>query len=137
MERFVEQERLAFDRDLAFLHRLQQRRLRLRWRAVDLVGEQQPGEQRAAAEHELVRALVEHERAGEVGGQQVRRELGAGEAQPERLRERPRRERLAQAGEVLEEHVAAREHAAQDQAERRPLADDGGVHLVEHRVGQS
>ena len=38
------------DRDLPLLHRLQQRRLRLGGRPVDLVGQQQVGEQRALAE---------------------------------------------------------------------------------------
>src|ERR1041384_6248302 len=44
--------RLALDRHLRLLHYLEERRLRLRRRAVDLVGEQQVDEHRAAARDE-------------------------------------------------------------------------------------
>ena len=44
-----QRSRLALDRHLALLHRLEQRRLGLRWGAVDLVGEQDVGEDRARA----------------------------------------------------------------------------------------
>ena len=47
-------------------------------RAVDLVGEQQPGEQRTPPELEVARALVVDERAGQVGRQQVGGELRRG-----------------------------------------------------------
>ena len=66
-------------------------------RAVDLVGQQQAGEQRALAELEVADALVVDERAGEVGRQQVGGELGPGELDPERLRERARGQGLAEA----------------------------------------
>ena len=52
-ERRLELVALARDRDLLLLHRLEQRRLRLRRGAVDLVGEQQVGEHRARLEAEL------------------------------------------------------------------------------------
>jgi hypothetical protein len=52
-ERVGQQPGRAVDRHLPLLHRLEQRRLRLRRRAVDLVGEQQVGEDRARAEGEL------------------------------------------------------------------------------------
>ena len=57
----------AVDGDLALLHRLEQRRLGLRRRPVDLVGEHDVGEQRARLEAELLgRALVDAH-ADEVG----------------------------------------------------------------------
>ena len=74
-ERGLEQVRLALDRDLALLHRLEQRRLRLRGRAVDLVGEKEVGEDRPGAELEVGVALVPDRRAGDVGRHQVRGEL--------------------------------------------------------------
>jgi hypothetical protein len=43
----------AVDRDLPLVHRLEQRRLRARARAVDLVGEEDVGEDRALPEDEL------------------------------------------------------------------------------------
>ena len=50
--------RAALDRDLPLLHRLEQRRLRLRGRPVDLVGEQQVREDRPGPELEVAAALV-------------------------------------------------------------------------------
>jgi hypothetical protein len=71
---------LALTRHLALLHRLEQRGLRLRWGAVDLVGEE-IREDRARAELEVGGALVEDRRAGDVGRHQVGRELDAPEAE--------------------------------------------------------
>ncbi len=136
MERRLEHERPTLYRDLPFLHRLQQCSLGLRWRAVDLVGEKEPGEQRAVTEDEVARSLIEHERAGEIGWQQVGRELCAFEVEPERLSERPSGERLAEAGEVLEKDVTAGENAGEHQRERIPLADDRDLDLVEYGTGQ-
>ena len=97
---------LALDGHLALLHRLEQRGLGLGRRAVDLVGQQQPGEDRPRPEVELGAPLVVDVGPGQVGRQQVRGELRAGEVQAERPRERARRQRLAQAREVLEQDVA-------------------------------
>src|SRR3712207_7719860 len=58
--------RSAVDRDLPLLHRLKQRRLGLRRGAVDLVGDQQAGEHRALAEHEVGLVRVVDDRPGHV-----------------------------------------------------------------------
>ena len=82
-ERLGQVVRLLAGGDLAFLHRLQQGRLRLRRRAVDFVGEQDVREDRPFDEAELASALVvfvEHRGAGDVGRHQVGRELNAFEA---------------------------------------------------------
>jgi hypothetical protein len=68
-ERAPEHVADAVDRDLVLLHALEQRGLRLRRRAVDLVDEEEVREDRAGAELELVRPLVEHVDAGHVRGQ--------------------------------------------------------------------
>ncbi len=96
-ERRRQRERLALDGDLVLLHRLEQRRLGLGRRPVDLVGEQQAGEDGTAAELELPALLVVDERAGQVGGQQVGGELGAREVEAQRLGEGARGEGLAEA----------------------------------------
>jgi hypothetical protein len=63
------------------LHRLEQRRLRLRRRAVDLIRQDHMREDRAAHELEDATAgrviLLEQLRPGDVGRHQVRRELYA------------------------------------------------------------
>ena len=76
-ERVGQLPRDAVDRDLVLGHRLEQRRLRLRHRAVDLVDEDDVREQRPLLELELARLLVEDAEAGDVGRLQVGRALDA------------------------------------------------------------
>ena len=78
-ERFVELEGLVADGDLLFLHGFEQRALHLGGRAVDFVGEDEVGEDRAFARGEAAGLRVVNLRADDVGGQHVRRELEAGE----------------------------------------------------------
>ena len=130
-ERPLEPARQALARHLVLLHRLEQRRLRLRRGAVDLVGEEEVREDRPGAELEVGGALVVDRRAGHVGGHQVGRELDPAEAQSGRLREGARHQRLGQAGEILDQDVAVGEQAEQDELERLTLADDRALDLVE------
>ena len=129
-ERRGQRPRLAVDRDLALLHGLEQRGLRLRRRAVDLVRQQDVREHRARAEREL--AAAQRHRARDVGGQHVGRELDAPEAQAERLRERVDRQRLGDAGRALEQHVTARGGRDQREVDRRLLSHDDAAHLGAH-----
>ena len=55
----------------------EQRRLRFGRRAIDLVGQQEGGEDRALDQREFVALQVEDVGAGDVGGHQVGRELDA------------------------------------------------------------
>ena len=66
-ERVRHLEGLAADRDLALLHHFEQRALHLGRRAVDLVGQQQVGEDRAERGVELAGLLVVDPRADQVG----------------------------------------------------------------------
>ena len=122
------------DAHLPFGHRLQQRRLGLGRCPVDLVGEKQVGEDRSAAEFETARLHVVDRRAEQVGRQQVRRELHSREVKAQRRGEGPGDQRLAKAGQVLDQHVAAREHGRENQHERTALADHHPPYLVEHRL---
>ena len=58
---------MRVDGDLALLHRLEQRGLRLGRRPVDLVGEDDVGEHAAGAELELVGARFHTETPDDVG----------------------------------------------------------------------
>ena len=91
----------AVDRHLILLHRLEQRRLRLWRRAVDLVGEDHVRENRPGNEANLTAAggavLFDYLGADDVRGHQVRRELDAVEFQVDRLRERLDQEGLGEA----------------------------------------
>ena len=86
-ERIDERVPHAAHAHLPLLHRLEERGLRLRRRAVDLVGEDDVGEQRPLEEPQLPRArgpvLLEHVGADDVGRHQVGRELDAAEGEVE------------------------------------------------------
>ena len=56
-ERLVEVKRLAQHRHVVFLHRLEHRGLGLRWGPVDLVGQDDVGEDRTVHELELAPAV--------------------------------------------------------------------------------
>ena len=104
-------------RDAVLLHRLEQRALRLRRRAVHLVGEHDVREDGALAELERLRAalrLVDDRRAEDVGRHEVRRELDARERERQRLGQRAHEHRLAEARHALEQRVPAGEHARDD-----------------------
>src|SRR5271169_3893907 len=91
--------------DGSLAHRLQERRLRLRRRAVYLVGQEHRREDGAGVKRELLRPYVEHGEAEDVGRQRVRRELHAVNADAERRGER----RLADARDVFDQEMAPRE----------------------------
>ncbi|KAG0751600.1 hypothetical protein G6F22_022103 [Rhizopus arrhizus] len=71
---------LSVQGDLLFGHGLQQRTLRARGRAVDLVGQQHMGEHRSGVKLELTAAGLVHRHAQYIGRQQVGGELHALEA---------------------------------------------------------
>ena len=125
--------RLAVDADLALLHRLEQGRLRLGGRAVDLVGEQEVGEDRPGPEGEVTVPGVEDERAGEVAGHEVGGELHPLGPEVERRGEAAHEERLGDAGHALEEDVAPAQQGHEQPGDGGVLPDDGLGHLRAHR----
>ena len=93
-ERFRQLARLASERHLPLLHRFEQRRLHLRGRAVDLIGQHEVAEDRSFANGPIARLRLEELRADQIGRQQVGRELDAPERAAERRGERLRRQRF-------------------------------------------
>jgi hypothetical protein len=128
-ERLGKGTRDAVDRDLVILHRLEERRLRLRRGAVDLVGEEELAEDGAGDEREGALLAIEHARARDVARHEIGRELQALEARARHPRERPRDERLAEAGRTLDEHVTARERGDEQPEHEIFLPDDDLRHL--------
>ena len=78
-------------------------------------------------------ALVDRH-AEDVGGQHVAGELDALEVQAERLGEHVRERRLADAGHVLDQQVAAREQARQREAHLGLLAEDDAARRADHAI---
>src|SRR5262249_39720998 len=77
--------------------------------AVDLVREQQVGEQRARPEVRVALARIEHRGADDVARHEIRSELHPAEADVDRGRERLHEERLGDARHAFEEAVARAE----------------------------
>ena len=117
-ERLRQRVAVPHRRDLPLLHGLHQRGLRLRRRAVDLVGEDQVGEDRPGEETEAAAAAPgvrdQHFGAGDVGGHQVRRELDAREAEVQQLREGGDEQGLGHPRDAYEQRVVAGQDAEQD-----------------------
>ena len=119
------------------LHRLQQRGLRLRWRAVDLVGQHDVGEDRPSGKLEDAPPgrviFLEQLRARDVARHQVGRELHAREAQVERLSDRLHEERLREARHADEQCVSAGEQRGDEVVDDLVLADDAPSDLLDQR----
>ena len=73
--------------------------------------------------------------ADEVARDEVRRELDPPELSVERVREGPDREGLGEAGDALEQQVAAGEQRDEHALEHRVLADDDAPDLEQDRLG--
>ena len=123
----------AVDRDLALLHRLEQRGLGLGRRPVDLVGQQQVGEDRALAEGQLAawRLSITSEPVMSPGirsGVNCTRLVST----DERRGEGAHQQRLGDAGHALHQHVAAAEQRDEQAGDGGVLADDGLADLGAH-----
>ena len=107
------------DGDVALLHDLEQGRLGLRRGPVDLVGQHDGGEDRAAVEVEGAGALVVDGDAGDVAGQQVGRELDPAVRALDRVGDRLGQRGLPGAGVVLEQQVPLGQQAGEREPDRR------------------
>ena len=126
-KRLVEDEALAGHGDLFFLHRLEQGGLRLGRGAVDLVGEDEIGENRAAVKDKLAASLgrlFEDLRPRDVRGHQVGSELDAVKREIKDLRERAHEQRLRESRRARDEAVAAGEQGDQHLVDDLVLPDD-------------
>jgi hypothetical protein len=106
---------------VALLHALEQPRLSLWRRSVDLVDQDHVGEHRPRPELEAVLALVVDVGADHVGGQQIGGALHARVLGVDRARQRPRQGGLADARVVLDQHV--------------PLGQHRDQHVAQHALG--
>ncbi len=124
---FREIAAFAFHAHLAFAHRFEQGGLRARGGAVDLVGQQDVGENRAFMEMKLLVALVENRHAENVRGQQVGGKLDAFEAGINGAGQGLGQGGLARAGKIFEQDMAAAGEGGEEIA--------GGSGLPAHNFG--
>src|SRR5581483_2469553 len=131
----VEPARLAVDRHLSLGHRLEECRLRLRHRPVDLVDEEDVREDRAGPEDERTALLVVDREARDVERLEIRRAL---DARRDRALDRSRHgageHRLRGAGDVLEEDVASRGEGGDDALDLRRLAAHDAADVLAARA---
>jgi hypothetical protein len=121
--------RLVTDRHLMLLHDLQQRRLDLCRRAVDLVREQEVAEDGTQLGVEAARVGAVDAGSDEIRRHEVRGELQALERASEHVRDSLDGERLRQARDALEQHVAAGEQGDEQPLEHPLLPDDHALDL--------
>jgi uncharacterized protein YukE len=117
----------AIYRYLPLLHRLEQRRLGLRTRAVDLVDQQHIREQRAWAKHEGALGRVEQVSADDIGGHEIGSALNAIISAPQSCGERLAEQRFAETRRTLHQHMAARDDRDRDQTHDGVQANHRGT----------
>ena len=138
-ERLAQPMPLPAGGDLVLLHRLQKGGLRLRRRAVDLVGEDDVAEDRPLEELELPRpgplVLLDHLRAGDVRGHEVGGELDAAELQRQGVGQGADHQRLGQPRHADQQAMPACEHRRQQFLDDLLLADDDAGQLFGDEAG--
>ena len=127
-ERLGEPEAFGIDRHLPLRHGFQKCALGAGRGPIDLVGKEDVGEDRPAAEFKLPIFLVEDVEAGDVARQKVRRALDAGEPTADRVGERLGERCLAEAGPVLQEQMPAGQQTDEHVLDDVPLPLE---HIVE------
>ena len=127
----------AVDSNLTLLHRLQERSLGLRCGAVDLVGEDELGDDGTGPVFEAAGLLVEDVDPGHVAGEEIGSELDALEGAADRTRNRFGQDRLADPGDVLDEDVTATEQCDEHEEHLMPLADDDSLDVIADQARDS
>ena len=120
--------------DLPLLHRLEERGLRPRCRAVDLVDEDDVRGEGTGQIFEASGALVVHRDPGDIARHQVRRALDAAEREVERARDRAREHGLPHPRDIVEQDVAINEQRREELLRGGALADDDLLDLLHEAV---
>ncbi len=119
-----QRKRLATDRHLLFLHRLEQRALHFGRGAVDLVRQKEIREDRPLLHREIAAPLIVDHRAEKIGRKQVGSELDAMEACVDGAGKGTHGEGLGEPRHTLQQDVPVGEQPDDEPLEHRPLADD-------------
>ena len=85
-------------------------------------------------EPEAARLALVDRHAKDIGGQHVARELDALEVEPQRACEHVRERCLADAGQILDEQVSAREQAREREAHLRFLAENDAARRADYAL---
>jgi len=113
-----------------FLHRLEQSALRFGGGAVDLVDQHHLRKEGAWVKNETLFISIEDGIAENVGWEQIARELDALKCEAKRTRQRLRERRLADAGNIFDQEMAAGEQTSDRQLYRAAFSDDDFANLL-------
>jgi hypothetical protein len=127
--------RYAVDRNLALLHRFQQRRLGFGRGAIDLVRQKDLRHHRPRAEFERARLRIPDRDSGHVAGEHVGRELQAVEAAAERSGDAFGQHGLAHPGDVLDQEVPLGEQSGDGQFHLAAFAEDHERDVIDKALG--
>ena len=122
---------LAGDRDLAFLHHLEQRALHFRRRPVDLIGKKKIGEDGAQRGDKVAGLLIVDARSHQIRRHEIRRELNSPERPANGSGEGLDGKGLGEPWDALDEQVSLRQDGHQHTLQEMILADDDLLYLVE------
>ena len=136
-KRFLELVSHTADRDLLFLHRLEQRRLDLCRRAIDLVGENDVREDWTFLDEKLSCRLIIDLRTDNVSREQVGCKLNPAERRADGFGERAHGERFRETRHTLEEYVTSGEEADQQPVDHIVLTDDATRDLTRHVLNEA
>ena len=126
---------IAGDGHVVLLHRLQQRGLGTRARAIDLIGHQQLTEDRAGDEPETALAagtLIQHLAAQDVGRHEIGGELDAAGVEPEHDSHGLDQLGLGEAGKTDQQRVPPAQHGDERLLDHRLLPED---HVADRGLG--
>ena len=96
-------------------------------RAIDFVSKEDLREERARDETEIVAFAVKNRQSDHIGREHVAGELNARKLKSEQARQGVCQRGLADAGQVFDQQVAARQQAGQRKSDLRFLAEDDAV----------
>src|SRR5262249_23108478 len=140
-ERFWERIGRALHCYAAFLHRLKQRRLSLGRGAINLVGENDVGEQGSSNELKLpvscCPVFFDYIGSGDIRRHQVRRELNSLEGQIENICNRPDQQRLGQSRHTGYQGVAPDKQGDQCLIDYLVLSDYDFAHLAQNQISRA
>ena len=128
-EGLLEFEGVLANRHLALLHCLEQCTLHLGRSTVDLVGQDEVGEDGAFLDLESLALLAVNHSAYQVGGQQVGSELDAAELGIDGLGQSSDGQCLGQSGHTFEQHVTVRQQANHQALDHMFLSHNVFAHL--------
>ncbi len=131
-ERLRQRHRLPVERHLPLFHGFEQCALRLGRCPVDLIGQNQLRKDGTVLKTELAGLAVVDRYTEYIGGQQIARELHPLEGQTQRSGEGVGEGGLADAGNILDQQVPARQQAGEAQANLRIFPQDHPIELREH-----